>query len=428
MSDQTAFTKRNIDALKPGETLWDDKRRGLCVRCRKGGAKTLALKYRVRGRQRWFTIGAFGNPWTVETARKRALDLMAEASRGIDPAAQAKAQKKAVTVKELCDQYLETVATVPTRRGRVKTPGTIAIERGHIARHILPLLGRERVTEVTRQDVAQFQQKIAAGATKANVKTKARGRARVRGGQGTAARCLNTLGAIFAFAVRHDLRPDNPVHGVVRFQGKSVKKFLNPDEMKAIGQQLAAGEDSDPHAMTILRLLALTGARRNEIASLRWPWVDAHHGVLRLPTSKTGERLIILGKPALDLITALPRFEGTDFVFPGRLSGSYYQATSRVWSNLRDGAKVQARIHDLRHHFASLAAELGYQLPTISALLGHSIPGTTGRYLHHTDKALKEAADRIAAVVDARLAGRVAEVEELDQYRGRFLAGKPAAE
>jgi len=67
-------------------------------------------------------------------------------------------------------------------------------------------------------------------------------------------------------------------------------------------------------------------------------------------------------------------------------------------------------MHDLRHHFASLAGELGYALPTISALLGHSIPGTTGRYLHHTDAALKMAADRIAAAVVERLEGRNAEV------------------
>jgi integrase len=81
-----------------------------------------------------------------------------------------------------------------------------------------------------------------------------------------------------------------------------------------------------------------------------------------------------------------------------------------VWRTIRDKAGVNARIHDLRHHFASLAAELGYALPTISALLGHSIPGTTGRYLHHTDAALKVAADRIAAAVLARLEWATAEV------------------
>jgi integrase len=318
-------------------------------------------------------------------------------------------------VADLCKQYREAIPTLPTRRGRLKAASTLEIEAGHIDRHILPLLGTRKLISVTKRDVEKFQEQVAAGATKAEVKTKKRGGlARVTGGQGTAARCLNTLGAIFAYAVRLGLRDDNPVHGVVRFQGKSVKKFLSPDELKALGAAIANAEATQPEAAAIIRLLALTGARRNEIAHLRWPWVDLHHGVLRLPSSKTGERLIVLGKPAQDLLKMLSTSEGTDLVFPPTRAGKLFEGTSKAWRSIRKAANVSARIHDLRHHFASLAGELGYALPTISALLGHSIPGTTGRYLHHTDSALKAAADRIAAAVSARLEGRSAEVVRIE--------------
>jgi integrase len=173
--------------------------------------------------------------------------------------------------------------------------------------------------------------------------------------------------------------------------------------MKALGQALTFKEATQPQAVSVIRLLALTGGRLSEIAQLKWSWVDLHHGVLRLPTSKTGERLIVLGRLAIDLIASLPRHEGTDQVFPPLRKGERFLATPKVWRAVCELSGVKARLHDLRHHFASLAAELGYTLPTISALLGHSIPGTTGRYLHHTDAALKEAANRVAEVASTRL-------------------------
>jgi integrase len=419
MAEHGTFTKRRIDAMQPRETLWDGGGReavkGLGIRCREGGTKTFGLKYRVAGRQRWLTLGKFGSPLTVDMARNKAKKLLGEVADGRDPAEGILAEKRAGTVEDLCKSYREAVKTMPTRRGRLKAPGTLAVESGHIDRHIIPLLGTRKVPSITRRDIEKFQEQVAAGVTKATVKTTKRGKAIVKGGRGTAARCLNTLGAIFAYGVKLDLRDDNPVHGVVRFEGNAVKKFLSPAEMKSLGKAIVEAEADHPQAAAIIRLLAMTGARRSEIARLRWPWVDLHHGVLRLPNSKTGERLIVLGQSARDLIACLPRHNGTDLVFPPTRAGALYEGTPKVWRSIRDAAKITARIHDLRHHFASVAGELGYALPTISALLGHSIPGTTGRYLHHTDAALRTAADRIAAAVLARLEGRNAAVVQIGE-------------
>jgi integrase len=416
MAEHGTLTKRRIDAMQPGETLWDSGNEavgGLGIRCRAGGGKSFCLKYRVAGRQRWLTLGKFGSPWTVKLARNKATRLLGDVAAGHDPAEGILEDKRAATVEDLCRRYREAIKTMPTRRGRLKAAGTLAIEAGHIDRHIIPLLGSRRVPNITRRDVEKFQDQIAAGATRGTIKTKKHGKSVVKGGTGAAARCLNTLGAIFAHAVKLGLRNDNPVHGVVRFQGKSVKKFLNPEEMKALGDAIGMAQVDHPQAAAIIRLLAMTGARRNEIAHLQWSWVDQHHGVLRLPNSKTGERLIVLGRAARDLIAELPHHQGTDLVFPPTRAGALYEGTPKVWRAIRDAAGIKARIHDLRHHFASLAGELGYALPTISALLGHSIHGTTGRYLHHTDAALRAAADRIAAAVQARFEGRNAEVAQM---------------
>jgi integrase len=105
-------------------------------------------------------------------------------------------------------------------------------------------------------------------------------------------------------------------------------------------------------------------------------------------------------------------------VFPPTRAGAHYQSTPKVWRKVRARAKVSARIHDLRHHFASVGAELGYALPTISALLGHSLPGVTGVYVHAADAALKAAADRIAGVVWVRLEGQRSDVVDLAEQRG----------
>ena len=118
-----------------------------------------------------------------------------------------------MTVAALCDLYLKEGASE-------KKASTLAIDKGRIERHIKPLLGKRRISEVTSADVRRFMRDVADGKTAADVKTKARGRAIVEGGKGTAARTVGLLGGIFTFAVAEKLRTDNPVRGVKRFADK----------------------------------------------------------------------------------------------------------------------------------------------------------------------------------------------------------------
>jgi len=65
------ISKARVDALKSGEIAWDGEIRGFGVRCQRRD-RVYLVKYRVGGRQRWFTIGKHGSPWTPELARREA--------------------------------------------------------------------------------------------------------------------------------------------------------------------------------------------------------------------------------------------------------------------------------------------------------------------------------------------------------------------
>src|SRR5208283_4519665 len=105
------------------------------------------------------------------------------------------------------------------------------------------------------------------GRTVARIKTaKKRGLANVRGGKGTASRTVGLLGAIFSYAIRHRIRPDNPVRGVTRFADGRRERRMSDAEYKMLGTGLkkAAGEQVWPAAVAATRFLALTGWRSGE--------------------------------------------------------------------------------------------------------------------------------------------------------------------
>ncbi|MGB8600599.1 MAG: hypothetical protein WCD42_00200, partial [Rhizomicrobium sp.] len=210
-----------VRALKPGEVVWDSAVAGFGVRRQKGEAVTYLLKYRTaEGRQRWYTIGRHGAPWTPDLARDEAIRILAEV-KGVsgqvrDPAADRKQSRRASTISELCDAYLTDAEAgrLLTRRQIAKRPTTIATDRGRIEGHIKPLLGAMPVAAVTQLDVDTFMHDIAAGKTARKSKSDLRKVTYVRGGKGAATRTIGLLGAIFTYAVRHQMRSDNPVHGV----------------------------------------------------------------------------------------------------------------------------------------------------------------------------------------------------------------------
>lgn len=396
------ITKRTVDAAKPGDRdsfIWDSELKGFGLKVTPKGKKVYVLQYRFNRVLRRYTIGAHGAPWTAEKARKEAIRLLGMVSDGKDPAANKKSDKDAITVSQLCEDYLKDGVNS-------KSESTLATDKGRITRHIKPLLGRKRVKDLTVNDIKKFMRDVATGKTAANVKTRKHGRARVTGGEGTANRTAGLLGGILSFAVDGGIRSDNPVHGVKRYPEKRSERFLSPQELAKLGDTLAKAEAEGENktAINAIRLLILTGCRKSEILTLKWSFVNFETGYLELPTSKTGQKRVPIGAPALELLATLPRIDGNPYVLPGEKEKMHLVGLPRAWRRIRKNAGLESvRLHDLRHSFASVGAGAGMGLQVVGKLLGHRHPATTARYAHIADDPAKAAADRIAVTISNSL-------------------------
>jgi integrase len=403
-----SITLEAVKALKAGEIVWDAKVAGFAVRRQQSDARTYLVKTRIKNKQRWFTIGRHGAPWTPDTARKEALRILGGVVGGQDPASIRDQNKKMLTVSELCDLYLGEAESgrILTRFGEPKKASTISTDRGRIERHINPLLGDRQVKDVMPEDVKRFLHDVAKGKTAVDVKTGPRGRAIVAGGRGTATRTVGLLGGIFSYAVDRGIRPDNPTRGVKRFPDKREERFLTPADFRKLGDAMLAAESEgeSPYGLAAIRLLMLTGCRKSEILTLKWSHVDFESGCLRMPDSKTGRKVVILGTPALDILSDLPRLKFNPYVLPGKKRGQHLVGLPRVWQRIRERAGLNwATLHILRHSFASYGAGSGLGLPVIGKLLGHQSAATTARYAKVDLDPAKAAAERITEGIAAAL-------------------------
>jgi len=408
-----SITLEVVKQLGVGEIVWDTKISGFGVRRQKSDARTYVVKVRVKRKQRWFAIGRHGAPWTPETARREAMRILTEVVSGQDLAAIRDEEKAALTMAQLCDRYLADARAgkILTKFGNPKKASTLETDSGRIARHIKPLLGKKLVRDVTPQDVKRFMHDVATGKTAVDVKTGFRGRAVVEGGRGTATRTVGLLGGIFSYAIDNGMRPDevNPVRGLRRFPDKREERFLTPTEFGRLGAAMAAFEadGENPYGLAGIRLLMLTGCRKSEILTLKWEFVDFENTCLRLPDSKTGEKVVMIGAPALDLLASLPRIASNPFVLPGKMKGRHFVGLPKMWERVRTAAGLDwATLHILRHSYASYGAGSGLGLPIIGRLLGHKDAATTARYAKVDLDPARVAANRISKGIASAIDGK----------------------
>lgn len=383
------LTKRVVESLAPGSdryVVWDSELKGFGVRVTPQGRKTYLVRYRTTGgADRRLTLTTHG-VMTTEEAREQARLALADAAMGGDPQG-VKAERRAeMTMKELCELYMaEGTAT--------KKETTLRIDRIRIDRHINPRLGSRKVTDITRGDIQRLMIDVGNGHIRGEATP------HTRGGKGAAARTVGLLGGIFTFAQERGFIETNPVRGLKRYKDNRRERFLSAAELGKLGDVLSAQEKdgSDPRHVAIIRLLLLTGARKNEIARLRWCEVDLDKGLLRLKDSKTGPKIIRLGAAATSLLAKLPKAHAT-WVFPDRKHADRPMSNlDWAWVRIRTKAEMpDVRIHDLRHSFASIGVAGGEGLVLIGKLLGHEHVVTTNRYAHLSDDPLQAAADRIS--------------------------------
>jgi integrase len=164
---------------------------------------------------------------------------------------------------------------------------------------------------------------------------------------------------------------------------------------------IALENDQNQTAAWAIKLLFLTGARRNEITQAKWEDVNWERKALLVPRSKSGRsRLIQLNSAALDLLHSLPRTPQDTFIFPSPLTGRPSPSLHFPWSRIRKRAGlIGVRLHDLRHSFASFLVNNGVSIYVVQGLLGHANVRATQRYAHLANETLSDAAELIPAVI-----------------------------
>lgn len=377
------ITKRSVDALKPGETVFDTELRGFMVR-KQAKAIVFAVKYSVGGRQRIFTLGRYGD-LTPDQARTDAQDALNRANKARndkrvpDPQAERDAQRMRgrKTFADLAELYLEEHAR-PTNK-----PRSVAEDERLLRLHLLPALGKLDIEAVTKRDLFALRSRMKTRKVAFN-------------------RARTLASAIFNFAIERELRTAaSPAAFVSEYPEKPRERILSAAEYGRLFDELNASEASEhPSVIACVRLLALTGARLSEILTLKWDWVDFDHAALRLPDSKTGAKTISLAPAAVEVLVRLPRL--SPYVLPGAGLQKPFIGIQRPWRRIRSRASLPAlRLHDLRHGFASLAVASGESMKLIGAALGHRQSSTTDRYAHLSTDPVRAMVDRTAAKIAA---------------------------
>lgn len=379
------LTKRAVDDMirdhQHGQELfiWDTELRGFGLRITKNGVVTFIIQYRnQQGETRRMVLGQYGKT-TPDQARKDAIERFGQVNKGEDPSVQKREERQATRFQELADRYLAEHATVKKKASSVEADTRL------LEKTLMPILGSQKIKSIEPVDIQKLHHSLRETPIKAN-------------------RAIALLSKMFNLAEKWGLRPNgsNPCRHIEKYQEKHCERFLNEDELANLGAALEAAEGREsPYALAAIRLILFTGCRKNEILTLQWSNVDVERGVFRLGDSKTGAKVVPLSDVVIEIIGHIPSVAGNPYVIAGTESGKHFVGLHRVWDRVRKEAGLEGvRIHDLRHGFGSMGAWLGLGLPIIGALLGHSQPQTTARYVHMATNPLKQAADKVCNRID----------------------------
>lgn len=411
------LTKTEADKAAPTVSrycIWDTEIKGFGLRVQPSGSKSYVFLYRTpEGVKRWFTIGTHGN-LTAEQARTKAKELAGGIATGKahDPAGHKQARRQALTISELFDAY-----TASAKFAEHST-STQVTTNCRINGHIKPSIGKVIADKLSKEDVRRLFADIRDGKTATDTKTeKKRGRSIITGGEGTARKVVRILRAVLNWGIEQGYLKENPAQGInIGTDGQRRAILDSQEQYKLVFTTIAAMETErrlPSHIADALRVIAFTGARRGEIANLKWSHVNLKKGLLILPADshKTGKKTGLdreIGLPSVvqAIIAKQPERAPNDLVFPSETNGGPVDL-SHYWTKVRDEAGLSKDIvlHSLRHSLASSLAFQGAQAPEIMAAMGHRHISTSQKYIHWTQDAKAALAERYTAGISAALNG-----------------------
>ena len=274
-------------------------------------------------------------------------------------------------------------------------PSTVRWRDRKLENRLLPEFGSLRLDRITRDGVHRWFDNYS------------------RTAPGNANCCLQILRHIFNHAVACGHVASNPARSVRPNPRRKITRFLSREEIdrlhRALERRVGAKRitPSQRHQIDIIRLLILTGCRKNEIVRLRRDEVAGSQ--LRLRDSKTGPRTVFLNAEARSILER--RLKGSpEYLFPSPKDISRPLSDQLpLWYSIRKDADLEdVRLHDLRHTYASHAVMQGTPLPVVARLLGHSQTTMTLRYAHTGDRETEAAAERVGGAISALLGDRCA--------------------
>ena len=379
-----SISRRTVEALPAAKdtVYWDNELTGFGVRVYPSDTKVYMVQSRGPGGLKRVTVGRHG-VISADRARRRAALIIARIKAGEAPLAAPMAREATgPTVADLAERYFREHVAVRCK------PGTAKLHRRVVRKHILPEFGKLPVAAVCREHVTDLHYRLRHVPAMAN-------------------QVIVTLSRMLNQAEIWGLVPEggNPCRFVVKYRQRKRERFLTEEEFRRLGRVLATLEATGRvplHGAAAIRLLMLTGCRRNEILTLRWEDVHLDVNELRLRDSKTGPRTVPLSPAAVKVLAGLPRAAGNPWVIAGRRPGARLSDFNSHWYRVRSRAGLEdVRLHDLRHSFASRALALGESLPMIGKLLGHTKIQTTARYAHLARDSIHVSAARVAASIGA---------------------------
>jgi integrase len=374
------LTVKNVETMRPGtdrREIPDDHMSGLYLVLQPSGAKGWAVRYRHQGVSRKHTLGSYP-AIDLKAARALAGKALRAVAEGRDPGREkilARAAK-ADSVDHLVEEFLERHVR------RANRPSTAHETERLFRQNVLPRWRGRLVHEVSRRDVLDLLDRTVD-----------------RGAPVVANRVLAAVRKFFNWCVARDILAASPCAGVKPPTAERARdRVLSDDELKRV---LQAADKIGGTFGPLVKLLALTGQRRDEIARLRREEVDIENRLLTLPAERTKNNQpheVPLSDAALTVLNNVPHVAGSPYVFTtngGASPASGYSKNKRRLDALLPAGMPPWRLHDLRRTAASGLARLGINLPVIEKVLNHasgSFAGIVGVYQKHSFADEKRAA------------------------------------
>lgn len=370
---------------------WDDKVTGLGIRITNNSALSFILDYVVNGRRRRYTIGRYPALSTT-AARDMATELKGKVIRGEDPLEDRRAACDAPTLKEFSSEFLK------AKESSLRQSTLFSYKERYLGKHILPKFGNHRISSINKRDIERFHASFAETPMIGN-------------------RLLELLRVMFNVAISWGITDDNPARGVKRFVEHKRERYLSNGEINSLIKAL--NEEENQLNTYAIKLILLTGSRKSEVLSARWQDFDLENNMWVKPSYLTKQNKtshIPLNSEALEIVRKMKKnitpsetignyndnqiISTEEHLFYNLKTKTHLKDIKKFWEKICKKAEIKnARIHDLRHTFASILVSSGISLEVIGKLIGHSSITTTQRYSHLANSSLKQATDMLASKI-----------------------------